>query len=331
METIVPTSPKSQKVFWNWDILWSCNYRCSYCFFAKNWEYSAEKNTFPGIAALCAAWDRIYKLYGSCHVHIAGGEPFIYPDFMDLLEFLGKRHTLEMSTNLSFDVNELMRRVPPGQIKLAPSFHNEFVSYDVFLGKIKTLKSNGYGVGVTMVAAPRYLKKYAVFKRMFEEEQLHVTLVPLRGKFQGKFYPDAYTDEEKTLLQIAIVPPPPPPPPPEPAAATSPAPAAAVPIPSENPSKIFYDWHVDKAYEDMAPSRMCNMGSTYGKIHPNGDVLRCCTPGVEDLVRVGNIFDENFRLLDGPTPCSIQKCGCWKAMVVGDETKWKPIWTDRMQ
>lgn len=335
----------TDKVFWNWDIVWSCNYRCSYCFFAKRWERSAEKNRFPSLGQIFAAWDRIYKLYGSCHVHIAGGEPFIYPRFMELLGHLGAHHTLEMSSNMSFDVDDFMRRIPPDKIKIDPSFHIEFSNKEKYIEKCVRLKSNGYAIGVTIVAYPKYLTRYVDIKKEFESNGIGVNLVPFRGKIEDKEYPDNYTEEEKRILKLASV-----------------GPARAVKMVQENvagsvagkaapvgntaaapkekksanendgrknASERYYEWHVDKDHERIQKVRLCMMGHRYGKIHPDGDVFRCCTPDVEKLIYVGNIYDADFKLFDSPRPCSIEKCACWKSMIVGQEQKWGQYWKEK--
>ena len=330
MIPIKPVQAMKQKVYWNWDIVNSCNYRCSYCFFAKNWENSANLNRYPSHEKLLKAWDRIYGLYGSCHVHFAGGEPFIYPNFMEFLEALAPRHTLEVTTNLSWDVQDIIGRVQPDKIKIETSYHLEFAKFDEFHQKIRTLKEHGYRVGVTMVAAPLHMKRYIEYREILKKI-CGVNLVPIRGKAYGKNWPDAYTDAEKEMLKTAVM------------GTIEKAKAAAVPANADaapaapaapanavavhDPSKKYYEWYMEKESEKLSTTRMCMMGVYYGKIRPNGDVSRCCTPNVEELVRIGNIFDEDFKLLDGPTACGIEKCGCWKAMVEGQEDKWKPFWT----
>ena len=319
---------RAQKVYWNWDIVYSCNYRCSYCFFAKNWENDASRNRYPSLEKLLATWDRIYDLYGSCHIHFAGGEPFIYPNFITFLEALAPRHTLGVTTNLSWDIQEIIGRVPPDKIKLETSFHLEFAKFEEFRRKCFILKEHGYHIGITMVAAPLHMKRYIEYRNILKPD-FGTNLVPLRGKAYGKMYPDAYTDEEKAMLKAAVINPKAL----EPARKEEPKPAAQAPTEpaaapeAKEPSQKYYEWHVEKESEKLPETRMCMMGVYYGKVRPNGDVLRCCTPDVEEIVKIGNIFDEDFRLLDGPTPCSIKQCGCWKAMLEGQEDKWKPFWT----
>jgi molybdenum cofactor biosynthesis enzyme MoaA len=82
-----------------------CNYNCSYC---KPLSY---KTTFLCYEKWIDIWQDIYERYGSCHIHISGGEPFIYPDFFKLISELIKMHTLEFSTNLSWDLEPFIKNI----------------------------------------------------------------------------------------------------------------------------------------------------------------------------------------------------------------------------
>jgi hypothetical protein len=84
----------------------------------------------------------------------------------------------------------------------------------------------------------------------------------------------------------------------------------------------WYEWKTEKKRE--MKGQLCRMGQMYAKIFPNGDVTRCCAPGSGAL---GNIFAKDFRLLEEPQPCEFElKCPCFKAMFVGQEKKWLPLW-----
>ena len=61
--------PSHCRVFWDWDIHYSCNYRCSYCFLTEKRERAAQENRYPGTAKWIAVWNRIHEKYGSCHIH----------------------------------------------------------------------------------------------------------------------------------------------------------------------------------------------------------------------------------------------------------------------
>jgi len=283
----------SHKIFWNWDIHYSCNYRCSYCFCAGKWEIIKSKNRYPDIKELGEIWDRIFGIYGSCHIHISGGEPFIYPNFIDLVSLLLKKHTLEFTTNLSFDVNLFMQQIVSQGVKFNASFHPEFENFAIFLKKVMLLIENNFSVDITYVAYPPYLERMKEFKDECKYRGINFGIQPFRGTFQGKPYPSSYSEEERRLLKIC----------------------------SEFAPSV--DYFIENK-NNKKEKRLCHMGHMYAKIMPSGDVLRCCA---EDVEKIGNLFDDkDFSLLNEPLPCEIDNCPCWKRMIVGEEDKWMQLW-----
>ena len=168
------------------------------------WGPGANEPTptiYPGTEKLVSAWKYIYEKYGSCQIHLVGGEPFHYPDFMKLIIELSKNHTWECSTNLSWDVDKLIKNVGPGRARIGVSFSPEFVEFDVFFKKAKKLKEAGFEVWANYVAYPQILSGMKQAKEKFGDIGISMSILPFNGKFLGKNYPEAYSDEEKQLLR----------------------------------------------------------------------------------------------------------------------------------
>jgi AdoMet-dependent heme synthase len=77
-----------------WDLTGNCNLNCSYC---------REKTTMnlPELSfeEICLIIDKISK-FGVKMVALAGGEPFLFPDLLKVLEYLhGKVETIGITTN----------------------------------------------------------------------------------------------------------------------------------------------------------------------------------------------------------------------------------------
>jgi len=283
------------KTFWNWDIHYACNYRCSYCFLAGKWDVAAEANRYPGTEKWVEAWGRIYDKYGACHIHLSGGEPSAYPDFFGLLQYLNEKFTLQVSTNLTFDVAGFVKKFDPERIKLDASFHPEFADFNRFLADILSLKNNNFTVSVSFVAYPPHLERVDSLKKHFSENGVRFIVQPFRGEYQGRKYPDGYTEDEKNLLR-----------------------RCGEDILS---TKDMVRYHLDTK---QAEARLCHMGQRYGKIYASADVHRCCSTGVK---KIGNLLnDPDFALLDKPEICEVADCICWRRMVVGEESKWSPHW-----
>jgi MoaA/NifB/PqqE/SkfB family radical SAM enzyme len=284
------------RVFFTWDIHYACNYRCEYCFFAKKWSEVAKENRYPGLGTWKSIWDNIYERYGSCHIHVSGGEPFTYPDFIDLTKHIIGNHTIEFDTNLSFDIDEFISKIQPGKVKFATAFHPTFVSLETYLHKIIKLREANFDVGINYVAYPKQLKRMKQYKDIFEKERITFTIMPFRGEFEGREYPMGYTDKQKKLIidcdsNLTV-------------------------------SSKMVAWY--GAGKLSRSGSVCRMGQMYTKVHPNGEAYRCCF--INDKGKLGNLIDGTFALWDEPKVCEYPQCPCWTAMVVGKEKDWQDHW-----
>jgi len=283
------------KVFWNWDIHYACNFRCSYCFLAEKWDVAFKENRYPGVDKWIEVWDTIYEKYGSCHIHFSGGEPFTYPDFFTLIISLSRKHTLEFSTNLSFDVNHFVEKMNPKIARLNASFHPELSNLEEFLEKIRHLKINGFRVSVSFVAYPPHLKEMEEISAKCRERGVTLIIQLFRGQYREKGYPEDYTESEAGLIKLH---------------------GGSL---FANRTQLIRNLH-----QKAEIKKMCKMGQVYGKIYASADVYRCCSNGA---LKIGNLLDdEDFELLCGPQPCEIKDCVCWKRMVLGEESEWTPHW-----
>jgi MoaA/NifB/PqqE/SkfB family radical SAM enzyme len=337
-----PRPAHLDRVHWNWDVWKGCNYACSYCV-----EYvpmrSIDLAKAPTAERWLEAWQRMHGLYGTGSMRVAGGEPVVYPGFLEFLNQLTKMFVMEVSTNLSVPWQRIAEVVDPLNLKLHTSFHPEYADQARFLEKLVNLRDRGFDLSVTCVTHPRTLYHLWESKKAFEENGFQFILQHFRGGFGGKEYPRDYTDEEKNLLkrlvtesfipaktdeekrnlevyrkaneataEFAARPV-------EPANGSAsaappqsaPSPAAAEPAPPPSLAK-----HTQGA--------VCGMGALYAKVEPDGSARRCCHKDSDPL---GNIFDPDFRLLDEAKECYVSTCPCWRTMLVGiNEDKWKPLW-----
>lgn len=284
------TSTPPYCVFFTWYLNNECNYKCSYC------KPQDIKTIFIGIDKWINIWDGIYDKYGGCHIHISGGEPFIYPDFIELITRLSKKHTLEFSSNLSVDIKPFIENIRHDKARFGGSFHPEFANFDDFLKKILLLKENGFEVWVNYVAYPPHLKEMAKYKKLVEESGIPFSILPFNGKFSGREYPQNYTDDEKKLMTFDD---------------------------SNEVNKETIDWRTDSK-KSSVKGKLCRMGQMYARIYPDAEVYRCCGNGA---LRLGNLIDKTFKLLEEPMPCECDNCPCWRCMLVDKEEHWPAHWT----
>ena len=298
---MIPKFPRTEqpyRVFWCWDISYVCNYRCNYCI-VDTWR----KTTYLNPEGWKRIWDWIFEQYGSTHIRFSGGEPFIYPNFFRILRAIGEKHTLNITTNLSFDVEEFVKEVgsiaDKAQLVISASFHPEFIQLKDFIEKISYLKSRGVYASVSLVAWPPFFKDILTIKEEIERNKIEFLIIPLQGTHFDKKYPEGYTDEERKFLE-------------------------GLSILTSNPaSKDMADFKL-KGEDKTLKKRLCRMGQNFGMIRPNGDVYRCCT--FEKVAYLGNLIEGTFKLLDNPEWCEITPCNCYKAMLVGEEQRCLSQW-----
>lgn len=305
-------NPVSGKIF-TWDIHYACNYRCTYCYFSDRWQELEKSNVYPGIEKWIQVWDAIYAKYGSCYIHISGGEPFCYPDIMDLVAKLVQRHTLGFDTNLFFDIPLFLKKVSgAGRIGFSATFHPDSITVDEYLCNVKQLRAAGYTIkSVNFVAYPPHIRLIREYRSKIEREGLTMTILPYRGMYEGKEYPQSYSEEEKECVWGVQAKKPSPP------AADTPARPATV---------SMLNWYGgDKGGRE---GKMCKMGEVYSKVHPDGTAHRCCMTW-ENWGRLGNMLDGSFSFYDAPRPCPYAKCSCSSAMIVGEEQGWRDHWLNR--
>lgn len=287
------TSP--HRVFFTWDIHYRCNYKCSYCNAQKPGQDDFIEARYLEVAQWIAIWRDIYKRYGSCEIQLTGGEPFTYPKIMDLITQLSKIHTLEFSTNLSWDVEPFIKNITPDRARIGVSFHPEFIDFNLFLDKALRLKNSGFEVWVNYVAYPPILKDMPKYKLEVEKAGMNFSILPFTGVFDGRSYPDEYLESERKIMNCDDI---------------------------NIFNKKTIDWKTGEQ-KNKTMGRLCRMGQRYAKIHPDAEAYRCCGIGSSKL---GNLITGTFELLEEPAHCECEQCPCWRCMLVGKEEDWSPHW-----
>jgi MoaA/NifB/PqqE/SkfB family radical SAM enzyme len=300
------------EIFFTWDIQYECNYNCTYCFLKFEPETTSIVTNRKPAEFWINKWIEIFNKHGRAGISITGGEPFVYPGFMDMIASLTKYHSFEFSTNMSWDEKEFAQKIDKDAVRINPSFHPDFITLEAFLEKYLYLKNKGYALGaVTIVGYPPMLDQLDRCKLEFEKHDIGTVIFPYRGPYLGKKYPESYSEEEKeTLRKLGL------------------RLAAAV-------NKDLSERYNLTEKKENRQEKLCSMGAKYGKIVPNGDVFRCCaavwTPQKTwtNWGYIGNIIDGSFSFYNTPMPCKTPlagDCVCYKAMIVGEEDNWHKHW-----
>ena len=299
--------------FLTWDIHYKCNYYCPYCFLHFEPETSSIDAVYLKKDQWVRIWSKMYRKYGPFHISVTGGEPFIYPDFIDLISELTRMHNFEFSTNLSWDVNYFTKKVSPKKVKINSSFHPDCVSQQEFLEKVIYLKQWGYQVSITIVAYPPLIDKIGEYDNYFKKTGSRLILYPYRGPYENRAYPKGYTDKERVALK-----------------------KLGLELGADVNQELFLQYELkekepvlEKKAEvrNKSDKKICRMGQQYAKLVPNGEVFRCCAAVNKPWGQLGNIIKGTFEFSSEPLACPDSKyCRCYKAMIIGEEEKWSKDW-----
>jgi MoaA/NifB/PqqE/SkfB family radical SAM enzyme len=261
---------RPEQVQFEWNMLYACNFRCSYCFFSGKWEEYGQRNQFPGTGRWLTLWRRIFERYGRCSVLITGGEPFLYPDFIALIQGLSALHyPMNISTNGSGDLSAFVQAIDPQKVSLTISFHPEFNTLAEVLDKKKMLKAHGFDSEfINFVCYPPFLPSLDEWVEQAAAAGEKLKVIPISGRYQDRQYPDAYTPEEKARLGLGNA------------------------------------WETNVKRK----GRQCKAGMRSALIFPDGKVARCGQVG--ERLLVGNILQDDFTLFGAPLPCDVDYCPC---------------------
>ncbi len=276
-----------------WDITNLCNLKCEYCFYTE--EYSSKAHPDVGkydpeyIAECFNGTGKTWLLY------LNGGEPFLYPHFDELLKILCRNHYISLNTNLTtHNLFEFVNNIPVERIRMInASFHVTELEkrkngIEKFIENFLLLQHAGFNIILSYITYPPFFSRIEKDLNELKSKGLkNVGVKPFIGPYNGKFYPEAYTNEEKTLIRKNSL----------------------IPIEIEvSENKVsFY-------------GRYCSSGQTSFFMDCSGNIFRCASL----KRRYGNLFSGKYSVDKFVKPCPIKMCGCPWAAVIGLKDKRAP-------
>jgi len=249
-----------------WDLCHSCNYCCPYC---GVWRDNPDKDPNLNVEEWDSIWTRIYNNYGSCHIYMSGGEPSVYSGFYDLVRRLSLKHSIEICTNLSWEVDKLVPEIPPSKLKIAPTFHPSQADFNSFFKKVIRVKKYLPNAQVYYVAySGQQIKEMPQRSAMLKEHGISLIPYPLRGDQVV-----LNTAEEETIVRE---------------------------VSPYTGDKIEYQ------LKKISPKgKLCRAGQYYAVIRTDGMVDRCSQYHTGE---VGYFLDKDFKLFDNANPCEKEYC-----------------------
>ncbi|MDP2927949.1 MAG: radical SAM protein [Candidatus Omnitrophota bacterium] len=184
-------------------MLYDCNYRCSYCFFEGKWEEYRKRTRYLSPEELMAYWNRVCEKYGPVNLIISGGEPFIYPNFIEIIKRLSQIcFHINISSNSSGDLASFVEEISPQKVSLSLSYHPQFDDLDNFIRRLLFIRKHNFNGCINLVAYPAFLEQIPRLHKRFAEINETLKIIPFFGQYRGKDYPQDYTPEEQAIIGI---------------------------------------------------------------------------------------------------------------------------------
>jgi MoaA/NifB/PqqE/SkfB family radical SAM enzyme len=233
-------------------------------------------------------------------LHLTGGEPFFHPNFVGLCRTLTSRHFISVNSNLSSHrVRDFAAEIDRSRVQYVHcGVHVEErdrrKGWRNLLPNVASLLERGFPVFASLVMTPSAFAQFPRVADLFTA--LGVPLIPkaIRGSYEGRWYPQAYTEAERTQFrrfseQAAII------------ARNS----------TWRPDQLRATVNplLDQYYLDGVPDFtgiQCSAGRMSVSIGYDGKIFRCGQKTV-----LGNIFERRLDLFPEDRPCDDEYCPYW--------------------
>ena len=272
----------NQRITFSWDIHYACNYRCPYCWYTADGTFLKNKNKYLPSKELIDIWTDMHRKHGSLWIDIIGGEPFIYPDFNEIIRELSKMHFIEITSNLSTDLSSSLSGINPEMVRIAGTLHPLFADLRVFIRNLLALKEHGIKTFALYLAYPPQIPLIPYYREKFACCGIDFSVITFWGEYRGVRYPEGYSQEEINIIE---------------------------PFLGERGKEKY------QLRPKEVKRKICRAGQIYVNLKADGSAYRCGSPKSQSL---GNLFAGNFQLLDKPMPCDSEFCPCneWAGLLV---------------
>ena len=139
-------------------LTFGCNLNCSYCI--NNFEHDLNRRKIAPGKEWIKHLNRI-ESRPDLPITLQGGEPSIHPDFIYIINNIKPQLTIDILTNLQFNIDEFIRKVDPNRLKreapYAPirvSYHPETMDLQDTLERTLKMQEAGFSIGIWSVLHP---------------------------------------------------------------------------------------------------------------------------------------------------------------------------------
>jgi len=264
-----------------WRINRRCNFNCVYCF--RQGEDKDRELEDPACGRYSAEdiarrFDETGKVW---RILMTGGEPLLYPGFVELAKALTRGHYISVSTNLSTpNAYELADAVDSERvISISASIHilEREKSRDgvkEYLRKFLYFQERGFNIRLVYVTyPPLFGRTEQDTERLRAEGVKTIVIKVFRGRYKGGRYPRDYSDQERAFISGLGL--------------------------------NYYEQQILASRVSFLGKR-CEAGHRAFYMDISGNVTRCTTLKDE----YGNLFEGTFRPGESARRCTTKKCSC---------------------
>ncbi len=265
------------KMIWNMTNL--CNYRCVYCGLTDSFLSKQHKDVAKySISHIEKSFNDSGKKW---LIYLNGGEPFLYPNIVELCKALTKNHYLGINTNLSSDkIIDFANAIDPEKVVLInAAIHIYEVEkhkngFEKYINNFNYLQEKGFNIVLSYVTYPPLFKRLREDFALFRKKGMkNIGTKTFKGIYNNKLYPEFYTEEEKKTI------------------------------------KEFSYYSVVNEIADGRISyykKLCEAGKSFVVMDLSGNLKRC---GASSK-KYGNFFTGKYKLENKPKPCPLKECTC---------------------
>ncbi len=196
-------------------LTFACPYRCSYCinsFESERGRYGRMMRGEEWVRGL-SRLTNLEKADGIVPITLQGGEPSMHPEFYEIMNALPERIRIDVLTNLSFDIEEMISKVNPDRLRreapyasMRVSYHPQQMDLNETLQKTHRLLEAKFPIGIWAVRHPEQEEIVLAAQERAIGEGIDFRLKEFLGYYQGKLYgeykyPDACSMQEQRQVE----------------------------------------------------------------------------------------------------------------------------------
>ncbi|MBN1649563.1 MAG: radical SAM protein [Spirochaetales bacterium] len=197
------TSEDSYEKGIHWIVTLLCNFKCPYCDLGDVSTKSKRTDRID-IDGLMNSLRATGKLFS---IGFTGGEPFMVENFNEACAAITKEHVISVNTNMSMSrrIRAFAGTIDPSRVKfILASFHIEELEQramvDEYIANYNYLKNAGFKMISQVVAYPGNFEKIITYRKLLADQGILLSPMPYNGQFNGKPYPQSYSDDDIKLM-----------------------------------------------------------------------------------------------------------------------------------